>query len=109
MTWTPVSSRSLSQRPRSSGVCEESATAENLRAATPAAVPDADEAEQLRQAHAGYYLLFAEQAAHGLVGGSQAEWCRRSVLCQLVAHRVPGLEPALELEERICGRVPPLM
>src|SRR5262245_49818608 len=39
MTWTPASSRSLSQPPRSSGVCEESATAENLRAATPAAVP----------------------------------------------------------------------
>src|SRR5262245_28378265 len=39
MTWTPASSRSLSQPPRSSGVCEESATAENLRAAAPAAVP----------------------------------------------------------------------
>src|SRR5215831_16461056 len=39
MTWTPASSRSLSQPPRSSGVCQESATAENLRAATPARVP----------------------------------------------------------------------
>src|SRR5262245_28021619 len=39
MTWTPASSRSLSQPPRSSGVCEESAAAENLRAAGPAAVP----------------------------------------------------------------------
>src|SRR5271168_372359 len=39
MTWTQASSRSLSQPPRSSGVCEESATAENLRAATPHPVP----------------------------------------------------------------------
>src|SRR5262249_42287028 len=39
MTWTPASSRSLSQPRRSSGMCEESASAENIRAAIPHPVP----------------------------------------------------------------------
>jgi hypothetical protein len=35
MTWTQAASRSLSQPPRGSGMCEQSVTAENVRAATP--------------------------------------------------------------------------
>src|SRR5690242_11382796 len=39
ITSTPAFSRSLSRPPRSSGVCNESATPEAIRAATPHAVP----------------------------------------------------------------------
>src|SRR5262249_22536519 len=39
MTWIPASSRSSSHPPRSKNMCDEIATAESIRAATPAVAP----------------------------------------------------------------------
>ena len=72
MTWTPASSRSLSQPPRGSGMCEESATAENTRAATPAPVPgSAVDPFTLKQVDAVVVTTLVDNVYDALLGGQE--------------------------------------
>src|ERR1700739_1769024 len=72
MTWTLASSKSLSRPPQSSGVCEESATAENLRAATPRPVPgSAVDPITLKPVDEGVVTTLGDNVYAALLGGQE--------------------------------------